>query len=239
MQLPTLTVTRDEAKEEVQRYRRARQHVVLTREDERMLAAYRAIAKGKQVIDLHRAFALAGTQQRMVTVSRWSDGRQRDVEIRVDLPVLAAFRADKRWTWTDGISRDGTLTLRAHAHGAPERFSATRFQVVGVFSQDDSRRALTQWTDPSFRALLPTIPPHLRPMRSLYGERVPMDLSKYIVLWEAEWELDRSVAPGDPALLRHLGGALYTVDAQWDLTPVEQAVLAGRQPTDAELSWRP
>jgi hypothetical protein len=236
MQLPTLTITRDEAKEEVQRYRRARQHVVLTREDERMLTAYRAIAKGKTVIDLHRAIALAGTRSEIVAVSRWRDGRQRDVEITIDLPVLAVLRADKRWAWTDGVGRDGTMSLRATRD--PRPIGEVRFQAVEVFPRDDERGTLSPWRDPTFRALLPTIPPHLRPTRALYGGRVPIDLSKFLVLWEAEWQLDRTVPPGDPALLRHLGGTLYTVEAQWDLTPVEQAVLAGRQPTAKELSWR-
>jgi hypothetical protein len=34
--------------------------------------------------------------------------------------------------------------------------------------------------------------------------------------------------PGDPALLRKLGGDLYIVLGTWDLTPLEQAVLSGR-----------
>lgn len=42
---------------------------------------------------------------------------------------------------------------------------------------------------------------------------------------EAQW---RPVPPVDPFLLKHLGGTLYVVLAQWDLTPLEQAVLAGR-----------
>lgn len=236
MQLPTLTVSRDEAKEEVQRYRRARQSVVLTREDERMLTAYRAIAKGKTVIDLHRALALAGTETQAVTLSSWSAGKLREVERQVELPRLAVLRADKRWAWTDGIGRDGTMSLRATRD--PRPVGEVRFQAVDVFPRDDSRQTIGGWGEPSFRALLPTIPPHLRPTRRLYGEIVPMDITKFLVMWEAEWELDRTVPPGDPALLRHLGGTLYTVEAQWDLTPVEQAVLAGRQPTTEELTWR-
>jgi len=50
----------------------------------------------------------------------------------------------------------------------------------------------------------------------------------YLMLWEAEWSVDQSVPPGDPALLSHIGGDLYEVLAEWDLTPLEQAVLAGR-----------
>lgn len=66
------------------------------------------------------------------------------------------------------------------------------------------------------RALVPLIPPQHRPKFKLSG---------YHILWEAEWQ---NVPPVDPFLLRHLGGALYVVLAQWDLTEVEQSVLAGR-----------
>lgn len=238
MQLPTLTVTVDEAKEEVQRYRRARQHIVLTREDERMLSAYRAIANGKTVIDLHRAIALGGTRRETVPgVTRFRAGARVDVDLQVDLPALAAFRADQRWAWTDGVGRDGTLSLRGRAAARWNGGGELRFQAVELFARDDGRDVLS-WNEPTFRALLPTIPPHLRPTRALYGERVTLPLKNYLVLWEAEWQLDRTVPPGDPALLKHLGGTLYTVEAQWDLTPVEKAVLAGRQPTPEELSWR-
>jgi hypothetical protein len=50
------------------------------------------------------------------------------------------------------------------------------------------------------------------------------------VLWEADWKV-HPVPPGDPALLKHIGGDLYAVVAVWDLTPLEQAVLAARADT--------
>lgn len=65
---------------------------------------------------------------------------------------------------------------------------------------------------------VPNIPPLLRPKRFT---------TKHFILWEVdEWER----VPGDPILLRHIGGALYVVLAQWDLTPLEQAVLKGTRP---------
>jgi len=65
------------------------------------------------------------------------------------------------------------------------------------------------------RAIVPPIPPRFRPQGSL---------SRYHILWEAEWQ----DVPTDPLLLRHLGGALYAVLAQWDLSALERAVLRGR-----------
>lgn len=247
MELHTLGVTREEAEVEVRRYRRARTYITLSREDERMLAAYRAIAAGFDVIDLHRAIELGGTVSRVATgVQRYDREQHKTVEmsIEVELPRVAAFRADKRWVWCDGVGRDGTVTLRdtgvrrpgaSDAVGSRAVIGETRMQLVEVFGRDDARKSLSIWGEPTFRALLPTVPPHLRPTRMLYGERVLMDISRFVVMWEAEWQLDRTVPPGDPVLLRHIGGTLYRVYAKWDLTPVEQAVLAGRRPTRKEL----
>jgi len=65
------------------------------------------------------------------------------------------------------------------------------------------------------RALVPPVPPRFRP-ESLYD---------YHVLWEAEW---RKAPPIDPILLKKVSDNVYVVLAQWDLTPLEQAVLEGR-----------
>lgn len=43
------------------------------------------------------------------------------------------------------------------------------------------------------------------------------------VLWEANWE--RTVPKGDPALLKHLFGALYAVLTTWDLTEAEKRAI--------------
>jgi hypothetical protein len=64
-------------------------------------------------------------------------------------------------------------------------------------------------------ALVPSVPPQLR----------PDDLSKYVILWEAEWT---ARAPVDPLLLSKVNDTLYAVVAQWDLTPLEQRILEGR-----------
>lgn len=67
----------------------------------------------------------------------------------------------------------------------------------------------------SCSAQVPMIPAGLRPEG---------DLSRFHILWEAEW----SDVPVDPYLLKHLGGPFYAILAQWDLTPLEQAVMRMR-----------
>lgn len=65
--------------------------------------------------------------------------------------------------------------------------------------------------------MVPPIPPRFRP-------RWPR-LSQFHVLWEVEkWT---QVAPKDPALLKWIGGDLWSVHAAWDLTELERAVLSG------------
>jgi hypothetical protein len=51
------------------------------------------------------------------------------------------------------------------------------------------------------------------------------DLSKHFVLWEVEsWDF---APPIGPMLLRPIGGNLYAVIAQWDLTDIERMIIAG------------
>lgn len=73
------------------------------------------------------------------------------------------------------------------------------------------------------RAMVPNVPPALRPKFSLSG---------YLTLFEVEEWKTAPRPPGDPALLKHIGGDLYAILAVWDLTPLEQAVLHGRVPRD-------
>ena len=123
-------------------------------------------------------------------------------------PKLAIIRADGEIVFCD-----------VWANGAA-RFSLDRW------SNDRATRryvALPGGTFPgvsasvSCRARVPMIPPRLRPDHALSG---------YHILWEAEW----INAPKDPLLLRRLGGPFFAVVAQWDLSPLEQAILGAKGP---------
>ena len=122
------------------------------------------------------------------------------------LPKLAICRADE--THCTVIM---TANGRAHFYRGEDRWSFRTTPVsvpVDTFPRNPNGTRGT--------AILPSIPPQFRP---------PAKLDGYYLLWEAEW---RKVVPVDPMLLKHLGGSLYAVLAQWDLTPLERAVLAGR-----------
>lgn len=66
--------------------------------------------------------------------------------------------------------------------------------------------------------VVPTIPPRFRPR--------PARLAHRHILWEVEqWD---PTPPVDPALLRHIRGDLWAVEAVWDLTELERVVLSQR-----------
>jgi hypothetical protein len=173
--------------------------------DEAAMAGFKALASGRPVIDLAVAMKGAGLNDQ-------------------GLPRLAVARADEesigwatsttpryvegRQTWApDG---GGQFGPRIQVRGKLQRASRIRRFPPGTFDPARARRGH------DFAAVVPPIPPEHRPAAAL---------RHFHVLWEAVWE---PAPPADPMLLRHLGGMLYVVLAEWDLTPLEQAVLRGR-----------
>lgn len=72
-------------------------------------------------------------------------------------------------------------------------------------------------------ALVPMVPADVRPSGQLRD---------YFILWEVEQWSDRRIGAKpdiDPYLLRHLAGDLYIVEAEWDLTELERAIMSGRR----------
>lgn len=76
-------------------------------------------------------------------------------------------------------------------------------------------------------ALVPMIPADVRPR---------VNLRECAVLWEVLAWTDKphtARPPRDPFLVRRIGGDLWAILAEWDLTPLEQAIVAGRRPEGA------
>lgn len=199
MNVPTMTEDRYTARRKYAEYL----HAVKQRhcaEYEALKNAYRELSRGKQVIDLHDAIASAGVDH-------------------LARPRLAAIRSDARlcyFHWARSGRRYAPVfsTDRFVGYvGRPERSRVCNKVVLDVdaFAVADATR---QWhaQHSAHRAVVPTIPPSLLPAGNL---------SRYVTLWEADWER----IPTDPMLLRALGKGLYVVLAQWDLTPLERAVL--------------
>ena len=103
--------------------------------------------------------------------------------------------------FTSGVDRDGGCWITADRRNNElhSRNSKDRFVIPdGTFEAGRS--------GPYVRAIVPNVPPRLRPKRGL---------QLYTMLWEAEWAVDPARA-GGPALLRKLGGDLYIVLGTWD-----------------------
>lgn len=206
MDLTTITIDRNEARKAVVAYRRALQtekHAQLQREDEAILRGYREIAAGHPIISLRDAIHAGG-------------------EFSNFLPKLAIARADEPrvsvWRFRDGRCIFGHDYHRVYGYyrtaGKGRRRTMNGRGLREVPAGTLPRHALIEQSRPlSSHAIVPTIPPGLRPQA---------DLKRYWLLFEAEWS---PLPPRDPALLRDLGGGLYAVLATWDLTELERAVL--------------
>jgi len=178
-----------------------RVHIARTRiekEDAELLKAYRALYRGQQIIDLPKTIGAGGLDAKK-------------------LPKLAICQADKEkcTLWTE----NGRVWMLHDAPWAAYKIRASHGLRI------ESRNLPTELTNENWRrqnnypikaeALVPSVPPHLR----------PDDLSKYFILWEAEWT---AKAPVDPLLLSRVNETMFAIVAQWDLTPLEQRILEGR-----------
>lgn len=200
MNLDTLVLDPEDAVERVKEYE-AQLAEERTVEDDAVLAGYRAAARGLPVISLRAAFETAGRFPNREGVEG------------MGLPRLAIVRADATecrvgrsmcggWLFDDCTTRWGPAD-----RGALVGRRTVRVPVDGV-----------DWTARAGRTVVPTIPPRFRPNRRR--------LHRFHILWEVEsWTPE---PPVDPALLRHIRGDLWSVQAVWDLTPLERAVLAQR-----------
>lgn len=187
-----------------------------TREDHAILQGYKALAKGHTIIDLPKCIRLGG---------EFIEGHM------AGLPRIAVATASHEFVWVSRW-RDGTVRFLPGiiSSWGPNRISDQRRKdcyrmpsgTLSPETKEPSSSAKTRHNSPwsgTMRAMVPHVPPGLRPVHSLDG---------YAVLFEVEEWAPDPTAPRDPALLKHIGGDLYAVLATWDLTPLEQSVLNGR-----------
>lgn len=201
MNIETISMDRIAAREAFAAYRAAvkARH---SAEDEALVLGYRALARGMQLLDLNAVMQRAGVDHRFQPRLAIARADARD--------CFYECRSDRHRFWSDRQSSDAHtrryVTLPGETFPAPPGAGRERYTLT-----PDGKR---HWG--LLRAMVPLIPAQYRPRGSL---------NNYHVLWEAVWEL---VPPVDPILLRHLHGSLYAVLAQWDLTPLERAVMHGR-----------
>lgn len=205
MNVSTLTMDPALARAKLKAYRASRHKDAeeLYRQTE---AAYAELAKGTPLIRLSEAIQQAGFFEDM-------------------RPKLAIARSDQREVRFDWRSHEsfGTFDCR---HGQQRATSLLRRVDLGRHHGLTHRplwaKGQAVGRDIRGYALVPMVPADVRPARG--------QLINWFTLWEVDQWFDNPQtmkAPVDPMLLKHLGGDLYGVLAQWDLTPIEQAILEG------------
>jgi hypothetical protein len=201
MNVETISVPLTVVNEKLREYRRGL-HRKADAEWQRVVTAYEAAASGKPLIVLSNAIA---------NCPRDEMGR----------PKLAIARADRR-----------SVRYRRHRSESSESFSTeNRSQWGSVRGKQPIdaviRVPVIEGVTPPFvgdsktwmvegTALVPMVPPSA-------GRH---DLARHFVLWEVPaWT---PAPPVDPYLLRKVADDLYVVEAEWDLTEIERAVMASR-----------
>jgi len=160
--------------------------------------AYKALSKGRRILDIADAFKRTGLDQ------NWC-------------PRLAMLPATAtRCYYPAGRSEHQFFQLERGVSTWRRSYAKHRCFTVPVGALSSGETAPEAFRNKDFFAQVPIIPAPLMPK---------IALSNFHILWEPVW---REEPPVDPFLLRCLGGALYVVEAAWDLTPVERAVMRGR-----------
>lgn len=210
MNLATITMDRNVARRAFLDYRNAvrERH---DKEDHAIMVGYRALSRGQQLIRLSDTLRAGGTERQTI---RFGTGVR-----EITVPRLAVVRADARVVLTAGVDNRGGCLITADRQAidmAPNNKRDCTRIPEGTFEHGNALG--NHWERQMMRAIVPNVPPPLRPAHALSG---------YQILWEAEWAVN-PVPPVDPALLKHVGGNLYAVVAIWDLSELERAVLGAR-----------
>jgi hypothetical protein len=227
--LQTVDIPRVRAREQAAEYRRAAKTISdpsRRAEFEQIARAYMIAARDESpMISLTQTITAGGTVPRTVVYSRGTEWERRETSL---LPRVAACRASAAFCYCLGVQRDGQVTFSDSLRRRLDYRSGvlsleTRFPTPEgyTYASGDVHERRSAW-----QAMVPIVPPKHRPA----GART---LDSFVVLWEVDdWQWAQVPAPpGDPALLRHVGGDIYAVLAVWDLTELERLVLAGRRPS--------
>lgn len=204
MELSTITMERQEARQKFLEYRDA-VRIRHSAEDAEIMRGYRALSQGMQLVKLSDCISAGGT-------------------FESGLPKIAVATASHEWTWCARDTSGAVSFLPRTNWDMSSRMTKDCYRFgnntlpAGKEPPLPNNRYGSRWNG-TLRAMVPIVPPALRPAFSLDG---------YVTLFEVENWSATPRPPGDPALLKHIGGDLYAVVAIWDLTDLEKAVLTRR-----------
>lgn len=202
MNITTYEVTPDEASDKIA----ALEKQLKRRSDPEyiaLLAAYKTAAEGAKLIDINEAIALAGlgTDNRPKIAIARADRKQVKYTYLSRGPVAPGFYEFSTLR-SSNWSYAGSLLITVPA---PQPIYIAPFALSRGYS------------------LVPIVPAEIRPKGNLRD---------YFILWEVEKWADapiRAIPDRDPLLISHIYGTLYKIAAEWDLTPLERAIMANRR----------
>lgn len=180
----------------------------LLKEDEEMMAAYKAMSQGKRVINFIEACSAMG----------WKEDTG-----HLGLPEIAICRASAQrcalvFGHKNGRMDHPMFVDSETAHDYWSRHKLKSFNQTVVMPRELwDKEALEDNHNKVFKCKVPTIPLKFRPA---VGQ-----LPKYHLIFEAEWDL---VAPLDPFLVKRISEHYFAIVAQWDLTPLERSMVGVR-----------
>jgi hypothetical protein len=214
MNVETISMPVEQAKAKLEAYKKrlakmkiGKANAEVAAEYKAAMQGYEALAEGTPLIDLDDVFQNCPCDEQ---------GR----------PKLAIARADRKQVQLDWDGRnqfitfDSALNYKLSQQSFRIRVSMDRFNLnpIETFSWGTSRRNLTGF------ALIPMVPADVRPKTG--------QLKDFFIIWEVERWADKKIGATpdiDPYLLKHLGGSLYAVVAEWDLTELERSIMKGRR----------
>lgn len=208
MNVTTIEMAQEAARLKFEEYRASfRRRADAT--DKTLMRTYKQLAEGRQLLDLAEVMREGGV-----------DALHR--------PQLAIARADathvtyERSNWFQGqVSRVFRSEPQRRFRRNIFRFQQDVFEDCPSDCRQVMQTARRQFANHehlrALRAMVPIIPPNLRPATDPGG---------FAILWDVKgaW---LNVPPKDPILLKHIEGSLWAVLAVWDLTELERAVLKG------------
>jgi hypothetical protein len=201
MTLATLKMDKAVAADKYSAFRKSRR-----RDPETIAAmtAYQLLAEGRVLVDVGIAIREGGFDSQM-------------------RPRLALARADRKQVAFSWRSRSELATFNT-------AIDLRRPQMIEEVNMNRRHGQTIKYSDGrtwerdvTGYALVPMVPADIS-----FGGYKPAECH---ILWEVEAWADKpilAVPPVDPYLLHRVGGDLFEVLAQWDLTEVERYVMAGR-----------
>lgn len=194
MNVPTITMDKEQAKAKLKAYR-AELHHKADAEYQAAAEGYAALAEGLKLIDIGEAIHCGGY---------FESGLPRLAVARADRP---AVHCQRRFS-----SFDFDASRRTNGTPGPSL-------LVSVPNQTGNTRHVSGWTR------VPMVPADVNQSLRAMGRSVAR--TRYHILWEVEkwYERNPLEPPRDPFLLKHIGGSLYAVLAEWDLTDLEMSVM--------------